>query len=72
MNIKSKKWYEGQIKALENAVKNTASFMNETPYNATPRQLEDTAKHNSGIQAECKKIYKRLNQLKEEYWLYYK
>ena len=27
MSVKSKKWYENQIKALENAAKNTGRFM---------------------------------------------
>lgn len=72
MSIKSKRWYENQIKALENAAKNTGRDIQELPYNPKPEDYEAVMKYNSPIQKRCAKIYEQLNKLKDDYWLYYK
>jgi len=72
MSIKSKKWYENQILALENAAKNTGKLIQELPFNSKSEDYENVQKYNSPIQKECSKIYEKLNKLKDEYWLYYK
>ena len=77
MSIKSKKWYENQIKALENAAKNTGKMINQgrwfiTGSKAYEEELILIQKENAPIQAECKIIYDKLNRLKEEYNLYYR
>lgn len=72
MTIKSKKWYENQISALEHAVKNTGAMVQELPYRYTEQDLIKVQQYNSPIQKECSKLYEKLNKLKDEYWLYYK
>jgi hypothetical protein len=72
MSIKSKKWYENQISALENAAKNTGRFVESCDWTTDIKKLEEIGKRNATYQAECKKIYSKLNQLKDEYYLYYK
>ena len=72
MSIKSKKWYESQIKALENAAKNTGRFMETCDWTIDPIKMSEIGKRKSPIQAECKIIYEKLNQLKGEYSLYYR
>ena len=72
MAIKSKKWYQGQIKALENAAKNTGRFIESCDWTTDPVKLAEIGKRNSPIQAECKAIYEELNKLNSEYFLYYK
>ena len=77
MSIKSKRWYENQIKVLENAAKNTARFIitpkcYEYGTKAYEKDMLEVQKYNSPIQAECKKIYNKLNELKDEYNLYYR
>lgn len=72
MSIKSKKWYENQIKALENAAKNTGRFIENCDWTTDPIKMAEIGGRNSPIQKECKKIYDKLNQLKDEYYLYYR
>ena len=71
MSIKSKKWYENQIKALENAARKTGNLM-ETTDSTNNDYLCEVMKRNVPIQAECKKIYEQLNRLRDEYNLYYR
>ena len=71
MSIKSKKWYEGQIQALENAAKNTSMLIETCDWTTDPIKMSEIGKRNSPIQKECKKIYEQLNNLKAEYGLYY-
>lgn len=72
MSIKSKKWYENQIKALENAAKNTGRFIESCDWTTDINKMAEIGKRNAPIQAECKKIYDKLNELKAEYSLYYR
>jgi hypothetical protein len=69
--IKSKRWYENQIKALENAAKNTGNLMEKTD-STDNNYLCEVMKRNAPIQAECKIIYEKLNFLRAEYNLYYR
>jgi flagellar biosynthesis chaperone FliJ len=70
--IKSKRWYENQIKALENAAKRTGQLIESCDWTTDPIKMSEIGKRNSPIQKQCKIIYEQLNQLKDEYYLYYK
>lgn len=77
MAIKSKKWYENQIKCLENAAKNTGKLIyqpRDYEYGTEQyyKEMEFTVKENVPIQNQCKKIYDALNELRAEYNLYYR
>ena len=72
MSIKSKKWYENQINALENAAKNTDKFFIQPAFNDTKSQTLRDSKCNNQIRAELNEIYKKLHKLQDKYWLYYK
>jgi len=72
MSIKSKKWYENQIKALETACHNMGKQIQETPYNATDLELEQYMRYNSSVQKDCKVLYEKLNELRAAYSLYYR
>jgi hypothetical protein len=77
MNIKSKKWYENQIKALENAAKNIGRLIYQPIWyeygsKKYEEEMEFAMKENIPIHNACKKIYDQLNKLKDEYNLYYR
>ena len=77
MSIKSKRWYENQIKALENAARNTGRMINQGRWFITGSKAYEEEqlliqKENAPIQAECRKIYEELNRLKDEYALYWR
>lgn len=77
MSIKSKKWYENQIRALENAAKNTGRLIYQPiQYEYGSKKYHEeykfALKENAPIMSECKRIYDVLNRLKEEYNLYYR
>jgi len=72
MTIKSQKWYENQIAALENAAKNTGRLIESCDWTSDINKITEIAKRNPPIQAECKVIYEKLNHLRAEYNLYYR
>ncbi len=78
MSIKSKKWYINQIQCLERAAKNTGNLMDTRgfygEYNSEAywKHFRELCEINRPIQAECAKIYEKLNTLKAEYSLYYR
>lgn len=71
MSIKSKKWYENQIKANENALNNLhreATRLGSIYFNDLPSLFEA----NKPIKEKFNKVKSKLSDLKEEYYLYYK
>jgi len=72
MSIKSKKWYENQILALENAANNTAYLALPVTEFMNPKIAEESFKANAGVRKVSSDIYSRLNKLKAEYNLYYR
>ena len=70
--IKSKRWYEGQIKALERAAHNTAYLALPVTEFMRPEIAEESFKANAGVRAASAAIYSQLNILKAEYSLYYR
>ena len=71
MSIKSKKWYENQIKALENA---SSKLFNEgvNLSNIYLNDLPEMFKAQEPVKEEFKKNAKQLYKLKREYSLYYR
>lgn len=72
MVIKSKRWYENQIKALENASKNVSNLALPVSEYMNPQIAEESFKENKGIRDDLIIIHQRLNQLRAEYSLYYR
>ncbi len=77
MSIKSKKWYENQIKALENAAKNTSKLVYQPiwyEYGSKKYydEMEFALKENIPFFNQYQKIDNKLNQLRDEYNLYYR
>jgi hypothetical protein len=69
--IKSKKWYQNQIAARNNAVKQLALSI-DNPWNPDALRLIQAQEHNSFIQKQCKAIYQEINELEYEFSLYYR
>lgn len=69
MSIKSKKWYENQIKALRNAERHTSAFYSELQGNDSDKNIKE---NNTQISAKLREIYAQLHKLEDEYWLYYR
>ena len=72
MSIKSKKWYQGQIQALENAVKNTSNLAIQSSWTTDNIKLTEIAKFNIPVFNEVSKLNTKLNKLKSEYSFYYR
>lgn len=72
MSIKSKRWYENQIKALENAAKNEASLALPVSEFMDKSIAEQSFRENKGIRDSLRRIYTELNLLRAEYNLYYR
>jgi hypothetical protein len=71
MGIKSKKWYQNQIKALENA---SSNLFNEgiRLSNIYLNDLPEMFKAQKPVKEEFNKNAKQLYKLKAEYSLYYR
>ena len=72
MSIKSKKWYENQIRALENAAKNEANLALPVTEFMNKSIAEQSFRENKGVRDSLSNIYSKLNQLRAEYSLYYR
>jgi hypothetical protein len=69
--IKSKKWYQNQIKCLENATNqlgNSISRMMEICHNDIGEGFEQTRSDRKTLA----NMYSNLGNLKEEYYMYYR
>lgn len=71
MSIKSKKWYENQIKALENAT-NKLYREGERLSDIYLNDLPDLFAAQKPIKEQSYKLLNKLNILKYEYNLYYR
>ena len=71
MSIKSKKWYKNQIKALNNATDHL-QFQGEDLARIYLNDLPGLFEARKPIKEQLKILSNKLNELKNEYWLYYK
>lgn len=72
MSIKSKKWYENQIKALENASENISYLALPVTEFMNKEIAEQSFRENKGIRDDLRVIHEKLNKLRAEYNLYYR
>lgn len=69
--IKSKKWYQNQIKCLENATERLGSSI-RTTMEICHNDIAEGFKMTKSDRILLDSIYKQLNQLKDDYYLYYR